>query len=168
MALRPFFASEERFARSMPYIIGVALLASIGVLIYFFSHSETGVEMHNLISARENACTMHGCILGLMLVYFLDRKYIRFETRAEWYVQVLKVVLGLGAVLLIKIVLKAPLNFLCLGNAYAGRILRYFLMVAFAGAVFPLSFKKLSKITVSRLDRFGERVCEILSRKKEN
>ena len=152
LLLRPIFASEENFRRYMPYVVVVGCVLSIGLLLYVFLHPSEGVDAANLASARKNACTLLGAVMGLVAIFFLERITGDFDTRATWYVQVIKAVLGFAIVLLIKSVLKAPLNFLCFGNEYVGRSIRYFLMVVFAGALWPMTFKILAKIRIPALD----------------
>ena len=60
-------------------------------------YAEENIE--NLISARKNGFTLMGCMLGFLAVYTADIKLTKFETRAVWWVQIIKVVGGLGAVL---------------------------------------------------------------------
>jgi uncharacterized membrane protein YeaQ/YmgE (transglycosylase-associated protein family) len=110
------------------------------------------VDAANLASAKKNACTLHGAVMGLVAVFFLEKFTGDFDTRAVWYVQVIKAVLGFGIVLLIKELLRAPLNFLCFGNEYVGRAIRYFLMVLFAGGLWPMTFVHLRKIRIPALD----------------
>ena len=74
-----------------------------------------------------------------------SQKYIRFETKAIWWVQLIKVAVGLALVVAIKSGLKAPLIAL-IGHAGAANAVRYGLMVLFAGAVWPLAFPLLRKL----------------------
>lgn len=153
LLLRPIFASEESFRRCMPYVVIVGYVLTVGLLCYVFLHPETGVDAQNLASAKKNACTLHGAVMGLVAVFFLERLLGDFETRAVWYVQVIKVIGGFAVVLLIKELLRTPINFLCFGNEYVGRAIRYFLMVVFAGGVWPQAFKYLARIRIPALDR---------------
>ena len=59
--------------------------------------------------------------------------------------QILKLVLGLLPVLAIKAGLKQPLYAL-IGNEYVADGIRYFLLTAFAGCVWPLTFRWWGKI----------------------
>ena len=77
------------------------------------------------------------------MVYVLE-KQINFNEQAVWWAQILKVALGLGLVLLVKEGLRAPLEFLM--PEYSARAVRYFLIVITAGAIWPMSFAKLSKL----------------------
>lgn len=152
LVLRPIFANEENFRRFMPYVVVVGYVLTVALLCYVFLHPTEGVDAANLASAKKNACTLHGAVMGLVAVFFLEKLTGDFDPRAVWYVQVIKVVGGFAIVLLIKSVLKAPLNFLCFGNEYVGRAIRYLLMVVFAGGLWPLTFKHLVKIKIPALD----------------
>ena len=81
---------------------------------------------------------------ALLLSYWLDRRYIRFDTRAPLWGQVLKLVLGLAIVVGIRVVLKAPLYAL-LGEGGVADAARYFLVVLFAAAIWPMTFRFFSK-----------------------
>ncbi len=154
--LYPLFSSEERFNKLMPYIAVASALLSLGLLLFVFLMPEAGVDPHNLESGRENAATLFGCTLALIPVYFIDKKYIKFETDGAWYAQIIKLVLGLLGVLVIKVLFKTPLNFIC-GNDYIGRCVRYFLMVIFAGIVWPLTFKFFSRLKIAALDNLTKK-----------
>ena len=149
------FKSEESMHKYMPWVIALSLLISIGFVIYVSLLSSadfpTEADLSNLASARKNAATLIGCLFGLALVYPLDRFVIKFDTKGRWYSQVIKFVLGIAVVLAIKSGLSKPLVSL-FGNEYVARSVRYFLIVAFSGAVWPLTFKffKELRIEISR------------------
>ncbi|MBQ7362912.1 MAG: phosphatase PAP2 family protein [Clostridia bacterium] len=151
--LHPVFKTEESFNKYMPYLVGVSAALSLALMIYVHAVDPTGIDEGNLASARENAASLFGCLLGLLLVYPLDRFVIRFETSARWYVQIIKLALGLLGVLAIKAGLKTPLG-LIIPNIYAARVVRYFLIVAFAGGVWPLTFKFFSRWRIGFMERF--------------
>ena len=146
LLLRPLFVDEDRFKRSMPWIVILSTILSVGFLAYVLSVSgDAGLDSDNFNSALKNAYTLLGCTAGLIVVYFLDSKFINFETDARWYAQILKLVIGLGVILLIKEGLKNPLNDL-VGNEYIARSIRYFLVVLFAGGIWPITFKWFKKM----------------------
>lgn len=166
IAFRPIFASEENFRRAYPFIVIGGFVCSVAFLIYVVCLSgDASLDPHNYESGLKNACTLFGCTLGLVGVYFADTYYVKFETEARWYSQIIKVALGLGGVLLIKSGLSAPLTSL-FGNAYVARCVRYFLIVAFAGVLWPMTFKYFKKLSIPALDKFGERVCSIFRKRK--
>ena len=76
----------------------------------------------------------------MILAYWLDEHWTHFPVDGVWWVQALKVILGLGITMVLRMALKTPLLTLTGGHAAAHGI-RYFLMVAFAGAVWPLTFR---------------------------
>ena len=145
------FSSEKVFHKCMPYIVAASYLLAIGLLVYVFTLSPEGVDPHNLASGKKNAATLFGCTLGLIPVYILDRKFINFQTEGKWYAQIIKLVLGFAGVLLIKAGLSSPLLAL-FGNEYVARGVRYFLIVMFAGSVWPLTFKYFAKLRIAFLD----------------
>lgn len=103
------------------------------------------VDADNLAHGTKNAFTMLGCILGVWLTYEIEGKYIRFDTKAVWWAQLIKLAVGLGLIMAIKSGLKAPLYALMNGS-YVADGLRYFLMTAVAGCVWPLTFKWFGKL----------------------
>ena len=102
--------------------------------------------------------------MGLVFVYFIDTRWTKFDTAAPWYAQIIKVVVGFGIVLAIKSGLSSPLTAL-FGNEYVARTVRYFLLVLFAGALWPITFKYFAKMKIKALDRFGERVTSLFTRR---
>lgn len=166
--LYPVFKNEERFEKFMPIVIGASLLLTAAFMLYFpmFSASADH-DAINLASGMKNAYTLTGCTVGLAIVYFVDSIFIKFDTGAAWYAQLIKLVLGLGGVLLIKSGLSAPLVAL-FGNEYIARMIRYLLIVLFAGIVWPLTFKLFARMRIPALDRFGEKVTSIFRKSSTN
>ena len=162
--LHPIFKSEENFNKYMPWLVVISFLVSLGLLLYANLISGEGIDSANLESARKNSATLFGCMIGLCLVYPLDRFFIKFKTSAAWYIQIIKLSVGLSVVLLIKSGLKAPLEFL-IPNVYVARSIRYFIIVAFAGALYPLSFNFFSNIRISCLDKLTDKTVSLLRKK---
>ena len=156
--LYPFFKSEERFNKFMPYVVGVCTFLTLAYLVYVNLLNPADFDEANLASGMKNGATLMGCMLGLCVVYPLDRFVIKFKTEANWYSQVIKLAVGLGIVLLIKSLFKAPLEaFFGLFTdtpEYIARGVRYFLIVLFAGSVWPLTFNFFSKLHIPFMDKF--------------
>ncbi len=166
IALYPLFKTQESYDRAMPYITFSMLALSVAFLFFvIFIPNKAGLDPHNYHSGLKNACTLLGVNTGLVLMYFLDRKYIRFETKAKWYVQVIKLVVGFAVTLGIKAGFSSPLTAL-FGNEYVARTVRYFLIAAFAGVAWPMCFKYLARINVPAFDRFGARVAAFFKKDK--
>ena len=160
LLLRPVFEDDAKYDKYMPWIVAAGVVFSFIFLGYvlLISGDET-LDPHNYESGLKNACTLIGCTLGLIPTYIVDRKYTKFETSARWYAQIIKVAVGLGVVLAIKSGLSAPLTALCAGNAYAGRIIRYFIIVLFAGVLWPMTFKWFGNLRIAKLDALTEKVA---------
>ncbi len=150
MALALVFLLEGVVCGKNGKYIPVMLMGMLAVSVAFLLFVElwpfpADMDADNLASGVKNAYTMIGCTAGLLLCYILDEKYTRFSVKAVWWVQIVKVVLGLAAVLLVKEGLRSPLEALFAGHM-AARAVRYFMIVVVAGAVWPLSFPLLAKL----------------------
>lgn len=88
---------------------------------------------------------MLGASVGYALVLWLDTRFIRFDTKAVWWAQIVKVALGLALVVGVRLLTKDPLLQLCGGHSIAGSI-RYFLMILLGGAVWPLTFRFFARL----------------------
>ena len=148
--LHPLFQRAEKDARVMYGILGVLSAIVVAYLLYvsLFPFPESVYleeNIHNLDSARENAYTLLGCMAGLLVLFPVERKWIRFETKAVLWVQIVKVVGGLLLILAVKEGLKMPLDTLFGGHMIA-RSVRYFFVVLTGGLLWPLTFRFFSKI----------------------
>ena len=54
------------------------------------------VDAANLASGVENAWKLLGATVGMLVGWWLDVRFIHFDTRAVWYVQLIKLVGGLA------------------------------------------------------------------------
>lgn len=132
--------------KGMRILIVVMILMAVGLLGYVeLFPFPADVDAHNLESGVKNAYTMIGCLTGVAVVFEVEKRYIRFETKAVWWAQLLKIALGLGLVLLVKSGLKTPLEAIFAGHM-ASRAVRYFLIVLVAGLVWPATFRWFTKM----------------------
>lgn len=176
LALYPVFSTEERFNKYMPYVVGVSAALTLAFFIFvnllnpadYVADITVGADgtVHDpLASALKNGATLLGCMLGLVVVYPLDRLVIKFETGARWYSQLIKLAVGLALVLLIKEGLRAPLELL-VGvftpePTFIARALRYFFVVLFAGTLWPITFKFFAKLRIPAMERLTDKVSAI-------
>ena len=136
----------EKDMPAMKVLISAMILMAVGLLLYTeFWPFPADMDAHNLESGTKNAYTMIGCLTGVAVVYVAERKFVDFSTEAVWWAQLLKIVLGLGVVLLVKEGLRAPLEWL-VGDPFPARAVRYFLIVVVAGFLWPMSFRWFSKL----------------------
>ena len=154
-ATKPLLDRAWASRRGMLLLLGGATLLSIAqllfVALYPFAPEVLGA---NLDSAYKNACTLLGAQLGLIVIYLADELWLHFETKATVIGQVLKVVLGAAIAFGLKAGLKAPLASLCGEGTEA--LPRYFLLVVFAGVLWPLTFRFFAKIGAKRANIDGE------------
>lgn len=138
--LKPIIFSNNE--KAVPILLCVMTAMAIGYTCYVELYPfPANMDAHNLASGIQNAYTLLGALSGFLVVYIVDEKWLNFSTKAIWWAQILKVVLGLVVVLVVKSCLKEPLNAF-LGE-FAGRAFRYFLVVISAGLLWPLTFKML-------------------------
>lgn len=142
-SLKPIILDRDE--KYVKWVLGVTVLISAGYLCFtkFYTFPQD-VDIACLTSGVENALSMFGALLGLFAAYIVDKKWINFSTKAVWWAQVLKVVLGLLLMFAVKEALKTPLNYLF--GEESGRIIRYLLLTLTAGALWPLTFRWFSKL----------------------
>lgn len=142
-ALKPVVLSRN--GKYIPHLFAVmTVLAAVFLCFVYLYPFPSDTDAHNLASGVKNACTLLGSLLGLIVVYIVDQKWLHFPVKAVWWAQILKVIIGLLLVLAVKSGLSSPLSAL-LGES-VGRAVRYFLIVIMAGILWPLSFKWFSKL----------------------
>ncbi len=145
LAVYPIIERSRTDPRYMYGLIAFAVALSLGNLLFVeLYHFPADVDLVNLTDAREVAWKLFAAVVGICLIYPIERKRINFETQAVWWAQILKMAGGLIIVVLIKSLLKAPLNALC--GAAVGGFVRYLLMVLAAGLLWPLTFRFFAKL----------------------
>lgn len=150
LLLWPAFVRAEKNPRILPALFGGLLLLSAAFVLY----AELAPLPENAIpefseNGVKNAYTMLGTTAGLLLVYALDEKRLRFDTRAPLAGQIAKCVVGFALVIAVRTLLKAPLRALTGGHLSADAI-RYFLMVLVGGALWPLTFRFWARLGLKR------------------
>ena len=145
--LRPMLGQEGDRVRTAALML--TLVLALGLLLFaeLYPFPEN-MDPHNMESGVKNAYTMLGSIAGVALVCILEPKYVKFETKAPFRVQLLKILLGLGTVLAIKEGLRTPLEMLL--PVYPARAVRYFLVVIWAGLGWSGCFPILAKMGVKK------------------
>lgn len=145
LGLYPLMRRAQEKPRYMGYVLAAMLVVSGAFMVFVETCGfPADMDAENLASGIGNAWKMLGAVAGMTLAWLLDRRYIHFETQAVWWVQVIKVAVGMALLLAIKSGLKAPLLALLGHEGLAGGV-RYFLLVLVAGAVWPLVFRPMSK-----------------------
>ena len=142
----PIIGKAQQNPQSMRWLMiaMTALAVAYVVFIEFYPFTDA-VDPVNFASGAKNAYTMLGCILGVWLTFEVDSRCIHFDTKAVWWAQLLKLSIGLALIMGIRAGLKSPLYALLSGH-YAADGVRYFMMVVFAGCIWPLTFRFFAKL----------------------
>lgn len=144
--LHPIFEKSDRDPKPMFITLGILAAASLAFLLFVECNAwPADIDPHNLESGVKNGYLLFGCSTGMLLSAWIDRKYIKFDVKAVWWVQLIKVAVGLALVLGIKAGLKPVLVALFNGHMIETGI-RYFAIVMFAACVWPLTFKWFAKL----------------------
>ncbi len=144
VALKPVIVNSKSPC-VFPIFLGIMVTVSIGFLCFVeFYPFPADIDPHNMESGLKNAYTLLGSILGMVTVYIVDQKWLKFSTKAIWWAQIIKVAAGLGIVLAVKSGLKAPLE--AVFGVLMGRAVRYYLIVIVAGVLWPMTFKWFAKL----------------------
>ena len=143
IVLRPLVLENDR--KYMPLLLAGMILLAVGFLCYVELYPfPADIDEYNYQSGLKNAYTLLGALVGLVIVYIVDEKWLNFPVKAVWWAQILKVVIGLVLVLAVKSGTKGLLNMLF--GELPGRAVRYALIVIVAGILWPLSFRWFSKL----------------------
>ena len=118
-----------------PLAVALGLFGvSAAVLVYALCRRDVTPDM------LEDCVKAAAAGIGFAAGYFIERKWVKFSPQAAWWVQILKVAVGLIGVVAIKSGVKA-----LLGESMAVDALRYFLLIVWILALWPLIFKQIKK-----------------------
>lgn len=153
LIIRPIINKTEEKPYVMYIFLGVMLAMAIAFVLYVELYKfPADIDPHNYASGLKNAYTLLGALLGMIIAYPIEQKFIKFETKDKWYINIIKVALGLGLVLGIKAGVKPVLNLIFNGHNVANAF-RYMIIVLFAVCVYPLLFPVFRKIDEKIIER---------------
>ena len=94
-ALYPVFKRAEKSSKVMYTFLfsmtAIMVAYTLFINLWQFPESVYHVEnVENLISARKNGYTLLGCAFGFLVVYTIDLKWTKFDTKAVWWAQLIK------------------------------------------------------------------------------
>jgi undecaprenyl-diphosphatase len=146
LILKPIFDMTEEKPRVMYVLLGVMLALALSFLLFveLFKFPDD-IDPHNYASGLKNSYTLFGALIGMIISYPIEKKFINFDVSGKWYTQLIKVGVGLALALGVKAGLKPVLNLIFNGHNIANAI-RYALVVVFAVIVWPLIFPLLKKL----------------------
>lgn len=144
--IRPLINYCEKNERAMYIFLGTMLVLSVAYVLYVELYSfPADIDLHNYQSGKKNAYTLLGALVGMLIAYPLEKKYVSFSCEGKWYTQLIKAVVGVLLVLGLKELLKLPLNLFLPPDTIA-RAIRYALIVIFAVVIYPMSFKLIRRL----------------------
>ena len=142
----PFFRDMDRSPKKVYIIFGIFIVMAAAFVVFVELYDfPADIDTDNYASGLKNAYMILFCAVGLLLTFYVDTKYVRFPTQTVWWAQIIKVVAGLGILLALKAVLKAPLLALFGGHSVAHGV-RYFIVILFAGILWPMTFKYFARL----------------------
>ena len=140
LGMYPLMQRAGKSPSVMYAIIGTLIVGAIAFALFVECYPfPADLNAENWASGRKNAWTILGCSVAMLVVDTLDHYRLNFATAAPLPAQLCKLVLGAALTLALKSLLRAPLLALCGGHP-AAHALRYFLIVLFAAAVWPITF----------------------------
>ena len=139
-ALYPVFEGLDEHPRRTELVFGITAALSLAAALWVeFRAWPADIDAENLAEAVKTLHMMFGCTAAVAVGAPIERKRLRFDVRAPWWAQALKIVLGLACVLALRVALK-PLLALVLGTLGFATAIRYGLLVLFAILVWPRTF----------------------------
>lgn len=145
IVLRPVMLRSEQKPQLLRGLLFLSLLIIVFYLAFVIFYAfPADIDAENLYSGTKNAYTLLGCLIGLIISKELDDHFIHFDVNAVWWAQILKTALGLIFTVVIRVGLKSPLQAIL--PEFPATAVRYFLMVFFAGTVWPLTFPWFAKL----------------------
>ena len=146
LVLYPIMQKARTSPRWMYGTLGCMTLVAIAYLCYLnlWKFPEEVRSNANYTEGLANGWKLFGALVGLIVAYTVDEHKIHFSEQAPLLGQVCKVVLGLVLIVGIKSGLKALFGLFSDGAFWDAA--RYFVIVVFAGVVWPLSFPLWQKV----------------------
>ena len=146
LVLYPIMQKARTSPRWMYGTLGCMTLVAIAYLCYLnlWKFPEEVRSNANYTEGLANGWKLFGALVGLIVAYTVDEHKIHFSEQAPLLGQICKVVLGLVLIVGIKSGLKALFGLFSDGAFWDAA--RYFVIVVFAGVVWPLSFPLWQKV----------------------
>ena len=150
LILTPVFRRIETHPYLISVMFGIATAAMFTTLCLFeFGPCRAVVEglttpegLADMLKAL-GMCT--GIALAVTICEPIERRFVRFETGAVWWAQILKAVIGLALVGGLMLVMKYPAEAIIGKNGFS-YILRLFVPAAFGICVWPMTFRWFGKV----------------------
>ena len=141
----PMVGKNASDAKVRAVLAGMFAVSAAFVIWLGLTRFPADADAGNLASGIGNAWKLLGSAAGIWLAFELDSRYIRFETKAVWWAQVLKIIGGLALMMGLRLGLK-PLLTAVLGSTPVTDAIRYFILILTAGALWPMTFRWFARL----------------------
>ena len=170
-ALRPLFNKLYDSTKAMMIFIGIMGVFALAFVLYVelynfpcevYAPSDNEAELTKHVSALKNAYTLLGALIGMLVALPIERKFINFETKDKWYINIVKTALGLGIVIGVKELLEVALKPV-FGSHQSLHAVRYFGVVMVAVCLYPLLFplyRRLDEKIINKIKNKKEKTNE--------
>lgn len=135
---------REDDASFMHKVDGVLCIAAVVLVAYVSLRPSDAASESYRVSLLGESCSLLGAAFGILFGRMIEQRYVKFETKASIPAQVLKLTLGLAAVMVLRLVLK-KLNAILMPGFIYEKALRYFALLLFVTSVWPLTFRSLNR-----------------------
>lgn len=125
-------------------ILTLSTAVALFAYILFISRGKWDDEF--IYSAVTTTSKFFGATLGFVAAWIIDEKCIKFETSGSILFQIIKLTVGFIITVFLKEAVKIGLEVLHV-HEIAANIIRYSILVLFAGAVWPFLFTKIKKLS---------------------
>lgn len=123
-------------------LLGIGFGLCVAFLVFLYVSPD---RIYYTYAEHKNAYILLGTTVGFILGWVVDTLWVKFDHRAVWWVQLIKIVLGAALVVGIRSALKALFG----GSTAAPWLhgLRYGIMTFVAIGIYPLLFKPLVRLS---------------------
>ena len=140
------FRNHQNDEKRMNAVLITGAVACVGLLVWLLVRPAPA-DPSFLPMAQEsisNAYVLVGASVGMLIGKLLDDRFVRFETKAGFWAQVVKVAVGLAVVLAVRFALKKVFG----GDLETPLLhgVRYLVMTVVAIGIYPLLFKYFNRI----------------------
>jgi hypothetical protein len=126
-------------------LLGAVAFALVLVLYVNFAPLRAANNPEFDAHGQKSAWVCLGTMAGLVAGWLADEHYLHYETKAVWWAQILKMILGAALVMGVRIGMKPLLNAI-FGDAQFTNGIRYFLMAVTASVLWPMTFGFWSRL----------------------
>ncbi len=130
-------------------LLGALAFALVLVLYVNFAPLRAANNPEFDAHGQKSAWVCFGTMAGMIAGWWFDTHHLHYETKAVWWAQALKLILGAALVMGIRLGMK-PVLTAVFGDAQFTNGIRYFLMAVAASVVWPMTFGFWSKLGKKR------------------